>query len=168
MIHLALKHPQILSRLATFPRPLNVSLERTKWPTGLALTRCLVSTSLFLMSVLGYVWLIYWRVCWQDTVETFFDARIDLIQRTLTKHSDRLKIRAEEAMNKMKTPAGEDLAENLDREMQKFKIKVCMSVILQPRLVLNRDRRVCGLRLVGAATVNQAFINLAFYEGRPD
>jgi len=27
-------------------------------------------------------------------------------------------------MNKMKTPAGEDLAENLDREMQKFKLKV--------------------------------------------
>jgi hypothetical protein len=60
----------------------------------------------------------------QDTFETFFDARIDLIQRTLTKHSDRLKVRAEEAMNKMKTPAGEDLAENLDREMQKFKLKV--------------------------------------------
>lgn len=60
----------------------------------------------------------------QDTLETFFDARIDLIQRTLTKHSDRLKVRAEEAMNKMKTPAGEDLAENLDREMQKFKLKV--------------------------------------------
>ena len=59
-----------------------------------------------------------------DTVETFFDARIDLIQRALTKHSDRLKIRAEEAMNKMKTPAGEDIAENLDREMQKFKLKV--------------------------------------------
>ena len=57
-------------------------------------------------------------------METFFDARIDLIQRTLTKHGDRLKIRAEEAMNKMKTPAGEDLAENLDREMQKFKLKV--------------------------------------------
>lgn len=59
-----------------------------------------------------------------DTVETFFDARIDLIQRALTKRSDRLKIRAEEAMNKMKTPAGEDIAENLDREMQKFKLKV--------------------------------------------
>ena len=68
----------------------------------------------------------------------------------------------------MKTPAGEDLAENLDREMQKFKIKVCMSAILQPMLVLNRDRRVGGPRFVGAATVNKAFINLAFYESRPD
>ena len=78
-------------------------------------------------NVRGVCWLILIRrrVCWVDTVETFFDARIDLIQRTLTKHSDRLKIRAEEAMNKMKTPAGEDIAENLDREMQKFKLKVC-------------------------------------------
>jgi hypothetical protein len=33
-------------------------------------------------------------------------------------------------MNKMKTPAGEDIAENLDREMQKFKLKVCVT----PRL----------------------------------
>ena len=57
-------------------------------------------------------------------METFFDARIDLIQRTLTKHSDRLKVRAEEAMSKMKAPAGEELAENLDREMQKFKFNV--------------------------------------------
>lgn len=64
-----------------------------------------------------------------DTMETFFDARIDLIQRALTKHSDRLKIRAEEAMNKMKTPAGEDLAENLDREMQKFRLKVCANYL---------------------------------------
>ena len=82
----------------------------------------------------GICWLIRRRAFWIDTVETFFDARIDLIQRTLTKHSDRLKIRAEEAMNKMKTPAGEDLAENLDREMQKFKLKVCISVILHLRL----------------------------------
>lgn len=82
----------------------------------------------------GICSLIRWRACRVDTVETFFDARIDLIQRTLTKHSDRLKIRAEEAMNKMKTPAGEDLAENLDREMQKFKLKVCDCHISQPRL----------------------------------
>ena len=32
-------------------------------------------------------------------------------------------------MNKMKTPAGEDLAENLDREMQKFKLKVCVGYL---------------------------------------
>ena len=87
-----------------------------------------------MFNVRGICLLIRWRACLVDTVETFFDARIDLIQRTLTKHSDRLKIRAEEAMNKMKTPAGEDIAENLDREMQKFKLKVCNCHILQPRL----------------------------------
>ena len=65
----------------------------------------------------------------------------------------------------MKTPAGEDLAENLDREMQKFKIKVRLSAILQPKLVLNC---MGGPRLVGAATVNKTLLNLAFYEGRPD
>ena len=87
------------------------------------------------MSDMGWIGLRCRRVCWIDTVETFFDARIDLIQRTLTKHSDRLKTRAEVAMNKMKTPAGEDLAENLDREMQKFKLKVrinCPSLVFGP------------------------------------
>jgi len=82
----------------------------------------------FLISnVKGFYWgLSRPRARWLDTVETFFDARIDLIQRALTKHSDRLKFRAEVAMNRMKTPAGEDIAENLDREMQKFKLKVCI------------------------------------------
>ena len=75
-----------------------------------------------LVELMSFMWL-------SDTMETFFDARIDLIQRALTKHSDRLKIRAEEAMNKMKTPAGEDLAENLDREMQKFRLKVCANYL---------------------------------------
>jgi hypothetical protein len=75
------------------------------------------------------LWSLY-RLCGlSDTLETFFDARIDLIQRALTEHRGRLRIRAEEAMNKMKTPAGEDLAENLDREMQKFKIKVCINYL---------------------------------------
>jgi len=39
-------------------------------------------------------------------------------------------------MNKMKTPAGEDLAENLDREMQKFKLKVGIN---SPGIGLCRD-----------------------------
>jgi hypothetical protein len=61
-------------------------------------------------------------------METYFDARLDLIQRTLTKHSDRLKMKAEGALNdvlKMKPPSGDDLAENFDREVQKFRLKVC-------------------------------------------
>lgn len=66
-------------------------------------------------------------------METYFDSRLDLIQRSLTKHSDRLKLKADQAfqgvlkkdvLKQMRTPSGEALADNLDREMQKFKIKV--------------------------------------------
>ncbi|KAJ3523084.1 hypothetical protein NM688_g8784 [Phlebia brevispora] len=68
-----------------------------------------------------------------DTMETYFDSRIDLLQRNLAKHSDRLKVKADKAfqemfkkdfVNKLKSPSGEILADNLEREMQKFKIKV--------------------------------------------
>lgn len=62
-----------------------------------------------------------------DTMETYFDSRLDLLQRTLTKHSDRLKLKAEVALNdvlKMKPPSGDDLAGNFDREVQKFRLKV--------------------------------------------
>ena len=82
-------------------------------------------------------WVLLELTLFVDTLETFFDARIDLIQRTLTKHSDRLKIRAEEAMNKMKSPSGEDLAENLDREMQKFKLKVRIGYLRTRRIAIN-------------------------------
>jgi hypothetical protein len=60
-------------------------------------------------------------------METYFDSRLDLLQRTLTKHSDRLKLKAEVALNdvlKMKPPSGDDLAGNFDREVQKFRLKV--------------------------------------------
>ncbi|CAL1701595.1 unnamed protein product [Somion occarium] len=64
-----------------------------------------------------------------DTMETYFDSRLDLLQRQLSKHSDRLKTKAEETFNdvfkkdvlkKIKSPSGD----NLDREMQKFKLKM--------------------------------------------
>lgn len=66
-------------------------------------------------------------------METYFDSRLDLLQRNLAKHSDRLKIKADKAfqemfkkdfVNKLKSPSGEILADNLEREMQKFKLKV--------------------------------------------
>ena len=68
-----------------------------------------------------------------DTMETYFDSRLDLIQRSLAKHSDRLKMKADQAfqgvlkkdvLKQMRTPSGEALSDNFDREMQKFKIKV--------------------------------------------
>ncbi|KAF8076039.1 hypothetical protein FPV67DRAFT_1558595 [Lyophyllum atratum] len=58
-----------------------------------------------------------------DTVETYFDSHVDLLQRKLQKHSDRLKMKAEETF-KLKDLSGDLLAENFDREVKNFKIKV--------------------------------------------
>lgn len=62
-------------------------------------------------------------------METYFDSHIDLLQRSLQKHSDRLKSKAEEAL-KFRSPSGVDilskevLTENFDREVKNFKLKV--------------------------------------------
>lgn len=56
-------------------------------------------------------------------METFFDSRIDLLQRRLQKHSDRLKSKAQEAF-KIKDLSGDLLSENFDREVKDFKLKV--------------------------------------------
>ncbi|KAF5387609.1 hypothetical protein D9615_000080 [Tricholomella constricta] len=58
-----------------------------------------------------------------DTVETYFDSHVDLLQRKLQKHSDRLKMKAEETF-KLKELSGDALAENFDREIKNFKVKV--------------------------------------------
>ncbi|KIJ70423.1 hypothetical protein HYDPIDRAFT_122221 [Hydnomerulius pinastri MD-312] len=58
-----------------------------------------------------------------DTMETYFDSRLDLLQRQIQKHSDRLKMKAEEALKK-RTHSGDILAENFDREVKNFKLKV--------------------------------------------
>ena len=60
-----------------------------------------------------------------DTVETFFDARIDLFERNLKKQRDRLQFKATTlAKGKIRTNT-----EELDKELQKFKIKVYRIVI---------------------------------------
>lgn len=56
-------------------------------------------------------------------METYFDSHLDLFQRQIQKHSDRLKMKAEEALKK-RTHPGDVLAENLDREIKNFKLKV--------------------------------------------
>ena len=76
-------------------------------------------------------------------METFFDSRLDLLQRNLAKQSDRLKIKADQAIKglrkdifkQMKTPSGEVLTDNLEREMQKFKLKarLCISSLYATR-----------------------------------
>lgn len=58
-----------------------------------------------------------------DTVETYFDSHVDLLQRRLQKHGDRLKTKAEETF-KLKELSGDALAGNFDREFKNFKLKV--------------------------------------------
>ena len=59
-------------------------------------------------------------------METYFDSRIDLLQRNLSKRTDKLKMKAETAFNdlKAKSASPEALTENLDKELQKLKLKV--------------------------------------------
>ena len=64
-------------------------------------------------------------------METYFDSRLDLLQRNLAKQSDRLKMKADMAIQgirkdifkQMKSPSGEPIADNLEKELQKFKLK---------------------------------------------
>ncbi|KAJ8086157.1 hypothetical protein PM082_004979 [Marasmius tenuissimus] len=58
-----------------------------------------------------------------DTMETYFDSHVDLLQRRLQKHSDRLKMKAEETF-KMRDLSGDLLAENFEKEVKNFKLKV--------------------------------------------
>ncbi|KAL4082023.1 hypothetical protein V8B97DRAFT_148642 [Scleroderma yunnanense] len=59
-----------------------------------------------------------------DTMETYFDSQLDLLQRQIQKHSDRLMMKAEVALRKRRTQSGDFLAENFDREIKNFKLKV--------------------------------------------
>lgn len=69
-----------------------------------------------------------------DTVETYFDSHVDLLQRKLQKQSDKLKSAAEEAFKirdlKIKDLSGDLLAENLEREIKSFKVKVRVPMYL--------------------------------------
>lgn len=58
-----------------------------------------------------------------DTMETYFDSHLDLLQRQIQKHSDRLKMKAEVALKK-RAQSGDFLTENFDREIKNFKLKV--------------------------------------------
>ncbi|KAG1866918.1 hypothetical protein F4604DRAFT_1585225 [Suillus subluteus] len=59
-------------------------------------------------------------------METFFDSRLDLLQRQIQKHSDRLKLKAEEALKKH-VQSGDLLVENFDCEVKNFKLKLSRS-----------------------------------------
>lgn len=83
-----------------------------------------------------------------DTMETFFDSRLDLLQRQIQKHSDRLKFKAEEALKK-RVQSGDVLAENFDREVKNFKLKVGLDNVafMVIECFKCRSRRVCKLWL---------------------
>ncbi|KAJ6516260.1 hypothetical protein C8R45DRAFT_959476 [Mycena sanguinolenta] len=63
-----------------------------------------------------------------DTVETYFDSHYDLLQRRLQKHSDRLKMKAEETFKlgdlKIRDLSGDVLGENFEREFKAFRLRV--------------------------------------------
>lgn len=66
---------------------------------------------------------------WTDTIETYFDSRIDLFQRNFTKQSDKLRMRAEETLKRIRAEQAlkehrEKLPKDLEREVQKLKLKV--------------------------------------------
>ncbi|KAF8902788.1 hypothetical protein CPB84DRAFT_1775444 [Gymnopilus junonius] len=65
-----------------------------------------------------------------DTVETYFDSHVDLIQRKLQKHSDRLIMKADLKLKdlRIKDLSSPVLAENLDREFKRFKLKLSTRV----------------------------------------
>jgi len=45
-------------------------------------------------------------------------------ERNLKKHSDKIKMRAEDLLKRTKTPTGELIAKDLEREIDRFKAKV--------------------------------------------
>ncbi|KAI0774013.1 hypothetical protein C8Q74DRAFT_1200643 [Fomes fomentarius] len=74
-----------------------------------------------------------------DTMETYFDSHLDLLQRNLAKTSDRLKLRAEATLNDLKkkdvlkdgplklVPAATNI--QLERELQRYKLKVSQRLL---------------------------------------
>ncbi|KAF8480016.1 hypothetical protein DFH94DRAFT_739736 [Russula ochroleuca] len=67
-----------------------------------------------------------------DTLETYWDARMDLLQRNISKRKDKLKMRAELALNEIfkgKPPSPEALAENFEREVARLKLKVSTRIV---------------------------------------
>jgi len=75
-------------------------------------------------------------------METFFDSRLDLLQRQIQKHSDRLKFKAEEALKK-RVQSSDVLAENFDREVKNFKLKVCTDIVLFTAIAIATERVKC-------------------------
>jgi len=99
--------------------------------TGLALLPSLVPSLHQFAFPASMSWLTLWA---PDTFETYFDSHVDLLQRKLQKHSDRLKVKAEETF-KIREISSDQLAGNLEREFKNFKLNVRWpDVFFPPRL----------------------------------
>ncbi|KAH7873189.1 uncharacterized protein C8R40DRAFT_397033 [Lentinula edodes] len=60
-----------------------------------------------------------------DTLETFLGSHVDLLQRRLQRHSDRLKSKADEVLRRRNSSSpGENVIANLEREAKAFQLKV--------------------------------------------
>ncbi|KAJ3772391.1 hypothetical protein FB446DRAFT_736792 [Lentinula raphanica] len=60
-----------------------------------------------------------------DTLETYLDSHVDLFQRQLQRHSDRLRTKAEDILKMREfSSAGDNVVGNLERELKAFKLKV--------------------------------------------
>ncbi len=64
----------------------------------------------------------WWLTPSPDTLETYFDSHVDLLQRKFQKHSDRLKMKAEVTFKIRELSS--DLPENIEREFKNFKLRV--------------------------------------------
>jgi|SRR6267142_845976 len=86
-----------------------------------------------------------------DTMETYWDARMDLLQRNISRRKDRLKMRAELALNEIfkgKPPSPDVLAENFEREVIRLRQKVCrIEDELSPSPIPCRCPHACRLWL---------------------
>lgn len=66
-----------------------------------------------------------------DTLETFFGSHVDLLQRRLQRHSDRLKSKADEVLRRRNSSSpGENVIANLEREAKAFQLKVVLTCLL--------------------------------------
>ncbi|GAW10392.1 integral to membrane protein [Lentinula edodes] len=60
-----------------------------------------------------------------DTLETFLGSHVDLLQRRLQRHSDRLKLKTDEVLRRRNSSSpGENVIANLEREAKAFQLKV--------------------------------------------
>ncbi|KAJ4491287.1 hypothetical protein C8J55DRAFT_449720 [Lentinula edodes] len=60
-----------------------------------------------------------------DTLETFLGSHVDLLQRRLQRHPDRLKSKADEVLRRRNSASpGENVIANLEREAKAFQLKV--------------------------------------------